>query len=196
MRSRPLRTMGVVALAWALGIGPLAAAPTASDLRFLLAVSAERQIGVTRAYDPQYRKLPYPGGDVSPDTGVCADVVVRAFRGIGVDLQIELHEDMKKAFRAYPQAWGLPGPDPSIDHRRVRNLIVFFKRKGKSLPLHAPFQTGDVVAWKLRNGLYHIGVVSSYRAQSGRPMVVHNIGRGARVEDVLDRFPRIGHYRW
>ena len=120
--------------------------------------------------------------------GVCADVIVRAFRSIGVDLQVAVHEDMQRNFREYPQKWGLRGPDTNIDHRRVPNLMKYFERKGKSTT--DAFKPGDVVAWRLSNGLYHIGIVS------GPDSAVHNIGYGARNEDVLHAWKIIGHYRW
>jgi uncharacterized protein YijF (DUF1287 family) len=154
-----------------------------------LAAAASRQVGVTRIYDPSYVQLRYPGGDVPTERGVCADVIVRAFRGgIGIDLQRELHEDMRAHFRAYPRNWGLSAPDANIDHRRVPNLMTFFERRGKST--RQPFATGDIVAWRLPGGLYHIGIVAD------PPFVVHNIGRGAQREDILFAYPIIGHYRW
>jgi uncharacterized protein len=161
-----------------------------------LAAAAERQVGVTTSYDPSYQRLPYPGGDVPLDRGVCTDVVIRAFRAIGVDLQLQVHEDIRANFRSYPQLWGLRGPDRNIDHRRVPNLMFFFERKGTSIPLEGPYAPGDVVAWRLPSGLLHIGVISRESNGSGRPMVVHNIGAGAQLEDVLDSFDKIGHYRW
>ena len=161
-----------------------------------IAQAAERQVGVTLTYDASYRRLRNPGGDVPLDRGVCSDVVVRSFRAIGVDLQAEVHRDMKGNFRLYPARWGLRAPDPSIDHRRVANLMVFLSRQGRSVPLRSPYLPGDVVAWRLPNGLLHIGVVASGRTASGRPLVVHNIGQGAQAEDVLDAFQKIGHYRW
>lgn len=170
--------------------------PAVASAAAALARAAERQVGVTVLYDPSYRRLAYPGGDVPPDRGVCTDVVIRAFRAIGVDLQAEVHEDMRRSFRAYPRTWGLRRPDANIDHRRVPNLMVFFDRRGKSLSLDAPYDAGDVVAWRLPSGLHHIGIVSREKTASGRPLVVHNIGQGARLEDVLDSFEKIGHYRW
>src|SRR5438128_9694054 len=136
-----------------------------------LAAAAARQVGVTRIYHPSYVQLRYPGGDVPIERGVCADVIVRAFRAVGVDLQRELHEDMGANFRLYPKMWGLAAPDANIDHRRVPNLMTYFERRGKTT--RASFAAGDVVAWRLPGGLYHIGVVSD------PPFVVHNIGRGA-----------------
>jgi uncharacterized protein YijF (DUF1287 family) len=148
------------------------------------------QVGVTRTYDPSYVRLAYPNGDVPMERGVCSDVVIRAFRSAGIDLQVEVHEDMRRNFGKYPQMWGLQAPDRNIDHRRVPNLMKFFERRGKSLPLDGEYKPGDVVAWRLDNGLHHIGVVSRGRK------VVHNIGAGAQNEDVLRAWKIIGHYRW
>lgn len=165
-----------------------------------LAAAARSQVGITTAYDPAYRKLAYPGGDVPLETGVCADVVIRAFRTAGLDLQLLVHEDMTAHFSAYPKKWGLKKPDANIDHRRVPNLMTYFTRAGKAQPLSgnaADYLPGDVVAWDLGNGLTHIGIVAATRSADGRrPAVVHNIGAGAREEDVLFAFRQIGHYRW
>jgi uncharacterized protein len=159
---------------------------------------AKLQVGVTTSYDSSYRKLAYPGGDVPLETGVCSDVVIRAFRGIKVDLQKEVHEDMAQAFDQYPQKWGLKRPDSNIDHRRVPNLMTFFSRKGwtiKQSSKGSDFLAGDVVAWDLGGGITHIGIVSDGHASSGTPLVIHNIGSGAKEEDVLLRYKVIGHYR-
>ena len=153
-----------------------------------LAYAALAQVGVTTIYDSSYVQLHYPGGDVPKNRGVCADVIVRAFREIGVDLQAAVHEDMRDHFAAYPKMWGLSSPDANIDHRRVPNLMKFFNRRGKSVS--GAFEAGDVVAWQLPNGLYHIGIVSA------ADRVVHNIGNGAQNEDVLHAWKIIGHYRW
>ncbi len=158
-------------------------------LNLQLAKAAVEQVGVTTIYDPSYITLRYPGGDLPPERGVCADVIIRAFRGIGVDLQKEVHEDMRAHFALYPRMWGLKKPDANIDHRRVPNLMTFFRRKGKSV--EGGFEAGDIVAWQLPGGLYHIGII----AADGR-LVIHNIGRGAQKEDILHAFPIIGHYRW
>ena len=154
-----------------------------------LADAALAQVGVTTIYDPSYVKLRYRGGDLPKSRGVCSDVVIRAFRAIGIDLQKAVHEDMQRHFDAYPKIWGLRAPDTSIDHRRVPNLMRFFERRGKSKSIGDRYDPGDVVAWRLPNGLYHIGIVTG----SG---VVHNIGYGAKNEDVLRAFRIIGHYRW
>lgn len=154
-------------------------------------------------YDASYVRLDYPMGDVSPDRGVCADVVVRAFRAVGVDLQQALHEDMSAAFSEYPNHWGLARADANIDHRRVPNLETFFMRQGASIPVSSDlsgYAAGDVVTWNLRGAsggwLPHIGVVTNRVAPSGRPLVVHNIGAGPKLEDVLFAWEVTGHYRY
>ena len=165
-----------------------------------VARAARAQVGVTVAYDPAYTRIPFPNGDVPVDRGVCTDVVVRAFRAAGIDLQARVHEDMRAHFAAYPHRWGLSGPDANIDHRRVPNLQRWFERQQRSLPLTraaADYRAGDVVSWRLPNGLDHVGIVSTRRSADGaRPSVVHNIGRGAREEDVLFAWTLTGHYRW
>jgi uncharacterized protein YijF (DUF1287 family) len=133
--------------------------------------------------------------------GVCADVVVRAFRQQGLDLQRLVHEDMARNFSAYPRTWGLRRPDPNIDHRRVLNLETFLRRRGFALRGSfepADFRPGDVVSWRLPGNLPHIGIVSDRKAAdgSGRPLVIHNVGRGAREEDALFAWPQAGHFRW
>lgn len=162
-----------------------------------LARAAARQVGVTLRYDPGYVRLAYPNGDVPIERGVCADVIVRAFRAVGVDLQKEVHEDMRRSFAAYPRNWGLRAPDRNIDHRRVPNLMKYFERRGRAVPAGGAVEPGDVVAWRLPGGLYHIGIAAEERVPgSRRPFMVHNIGSGARKEDVLRAFEIIGHYRW
>lgn len=163
-----------------------------------LAEAARAQIGVTVGYDPAYRGLRYPQGDVPMETGVCTDVVIRAFRAMGVDLQQVVHEDMQRAFPSYPRKWGLKAPDANIDHRRVPNLMTYFQRKGWSVPIGAlatDYRADDVVAWDLGGGVLHIGVVSDHTGADGRPLVVHNIGKGTQEEDILFRYTIIGHYR-
>jgi len=161
---------------------------------------AIEQTTQTTGYDPSYVKLGYPNGDVAPSTGVCADVVVRAFRKAGIDLQKELHEDMSRNFAKYPQKWGARGPDTNIDHRRVPNLMTWFDRQGKAQPITKDakdYLPGDVVSWQLDNGLPHIGMVSKIKVEgSDRYAMVHNIGLGARIEDVLFAWKITGHYRY
>lgn len=194
MRSRRLAPALLLIVATA---GSATAEPATRQSGRLLALAAARQVGVTTVYDPSYVRLAYPAGDVPLDRGVCADVVVRAFREIGVDLQVKVHMDMRRNFRAYPRDWGLTSPDRNIDHRRVPNLMRYFDRRGKQLSLDGAYEPGDVVAWRLPNGLYHIGVVAADRVpQENRRYVVHNIGAGTRKEDVLYAFEIIGHYRW
>ena len=161
---------------------------------------AVSQAGVTTGYDPSYAKIQYPMGDVPMDTGVCSDVLVRAFRKAGVDLQKEVHEDMTRAWAEYPKRWGMSGPDPNIDHRRVLNLMKYFERTGKSVPITDEpddYLPGDIVAWDLGGGTYHIGMVTNMLSETQREcLIVHNIGAGTRVEDVLLNWTIKGHYRF
>ena len=165
-----------------------------------LNASAIEQTTYTKSYDSSYVKLDYPNGDVPKETGVCADVVVRAFRSAGIDLQKELHEDMTRSFAKYPKKWNARKPDSNIDHRRVPNLMTWFNRQGKELPItktDTDYQPGDVVAWELDGGLTHIGLVSKIKVEGAdRCAIVHNIGAGARLEDVLFQWKIIGHYRY
>ena len=163
--------------------------------------SAVEQTKLTKNYDPNYAVIAYPNGDVPMATGVCSDVVIRAFRRADVDLQQEVHEDMQAHFADYPQKWSLKSPDANIDHRRVPNLQTFFKRHGKSLPITeqpSDYQPGDVVAWDLNGkGMTHIGIVSNlYNASSKRYSIIHNIGGGATAEDAVFNWKIIGHYRY
>jgi uncharacterized protein len=160
--------------------------------------AARAQVGVTTGYDGSYRRLAYPGGDVPLHTGVCTDVLVRAYRELGIDLQQRVHEDMRSAFAKYPQNWGLRGPDRNIDHRRVPNLQAYFRRHGSELPVTASagdYRPGDIVSWRLDSGLPHIGIVSD-RSRDGRPLILHNIGGGVREEDMLFDYAVTGRYRY
>jgi uncharacterized protein len=164
-----------------------------------LIAAARGQIGVTLRYDPAYTQLTYPYGDVPRALGVCTDVIIRAYRdGLGIDLQQLVHEDMAADFGTYPKNWGLARPDRNIDHRRVSNLRTFLTRQGAKLPVtHKPndWQPGDIVTSMVGGKLPHIGVVSD-RMLGGRPLVIHNIGRGTREEDILFAHPINGHFRW
>lgn len=163
-----------------------------------LVTAAREQVGVTLSYDPAYRRLSYPNGDVPLNTGVCTDVVIRALRQQGLDLQQAVHQDMRANFRLYPKNWGLSRPDSNIDHRRVPNLMTWFKRQGWALPLGQDaerYRPGDIVTWDLGGGLTHIGIISDRQAGSGVPLVLHNIGRGTQEEDILFSFKITGHYR-
>jgi len=190
-----------------LALGPLGAQPAparasawpADGVRRLVAAAIDQTTRPVR-YDGAYRRIPYPMGDVPADTGVCTDVVIRAYRALGVDLQQRVHEDMRAAFSAYPRAWGMAHPDPNIDHRRVPNLQTFFRRRGASVEASddlSSYAPGDLVTWMLPGNLPHIGVVIDRRSTDGRrPLVVHNIGRGPEIEDTLVTFPITGHYRY
>jgi uncharacterized protein YijF (DUF1287 family) len=174
--------------------------PNASPQLKQFIEAAIEQSKVTTGYDPSYAKIDYPNGDVSSDTGVCSDVVVRAFRKAGIDLQKEVHEDMTRAWSEYPKKWGARGTDTSIDHRRVLNLTNYFDRQGKSQPIttdRADYLPGDVVAWELSDGVEHIGILTNLSSEADQHyLIVHNIGAGARVEDVLLAWKIIGHYRY
>jgi len=162
---------------------------------------AKKQVGVTRGYDGTYRKIAYPNGDVPRETGVCTDVIIRAYRHAGVDLQVLVHEDMKAHFSAYPRIYGLRRPDPNIDHRRVPNQMAFFRRHGKALPIATTgdaaksWHPGDVIYWKLDNGLDHCGIVSDRQGAHGLPLVIHNLSV-AREEDALVAWRITGHFRY
>ena len=177
----------------------LASAAFADNLDVVTA--ARKQVGVTVLYDGAYRTLPYPGGDVPAERGVCTDVIVRALRTArSLDLQRALHEDIVAHRAEYPQQrrWGNAPPDSNIDHRRVPNQMTFFQRQGWSRPTTATPATylpGDIVAWDLGHGILHVGIVSDRLAATGAPLVIHNIGAGAREDDILFRFAIIGHYR-
>ena len=153
-------------------------------------------------YDGSYFSMAYPGGDVPADIGVCTDVLIRAYRTIGVDLQRLVHEDMSEHFGLYPseRIWGMKRPDSNIDHRRVPNLQVFFTRQGQKLPVSEnaeAFQPGDIVTWMLPGNLPHIGIVTDkIDVSSGNPMVVHNIGAGPKLDDMLFDFQISGHFRY
>ena len=192
-----------------LALGVCCAAQTTSSAalsrqaftRRLVAAAIERTHHSVR-YVSEYVRIPYPGGDVPADTGVCTDEIIRSYRAVDVDLQKEVHEDMLQNFAAYPnqRRWRLSHTDSNIDHRRVPNLMVFFQRKGESLPItdrandYAP---GDLVTWDLGGNVPHIGIVVDQKTRgSGRYMVVHNIGEGPKMEDVLFNWKITGHYRY
>jgi len=154
-------------------------------------------------YDPAYKTIPYPNGDVDPKRGVCTDVIIRAYRKIGIDLQKEVHEDMTAHFDQYPKKWGLKAPNSNIDHRRVPNLMKFFSRHGTELVISKnpdDYKPGDIVCWDLGSGILHIGIVTNVKQQglysSGAFMVLHNIGAGQRFEDCLFSWKIIGHYHF
>jgi hypothetical protein len=180
-------------------VRPLAA--NSSPKLKLVIDGAIDQVGKTTSYDPSYQSLEYPNGDVPIETGVCSDVIVRAFRKANIDLQKDVHEDMKDNFSTYPTKWGLKGPDSNIDHRRVPNLETYFERKGKSVRISEDskdFLPGDIVTWAMGDGGQdHVGmVVNVWYKPSQRYLIVHNIGAGTRMEDVLFAWKITGHYRY
>ncbi|MEO1029677.1 MAG: DUF1287 domain-containing protein [Pseudomonadota bacterium] len=158
--------------------------------------AARSQIGVTTSYDGAYQSISYPGGDVPIETGVCIDVVIRAYRAaFGVDFQKLIHEDMRANFSAYPRIWGLTRTDRNIDHRRVPNVETYLKRRGFELPAN-DWKPGDIISMRLGNRLPHIAILSSKRDRQGRPLGVHNIGAGTREEPVLGRFDDERRFRF
>lgn len=185
-----------LAAACALPVARLARAGQITSAGALLG-AARAQIGVTTLYDPAYAQIAYPMGDVPRERGVCCDVVIRALRDAhSADLQQLVHEDMRAHFSRYPTIWGLAATDRNIDHRRVPNLRRYFERRGLELAAGSELRPGDIVTMTVPQNLPHIAVVSDVTGPSGRAMIVHNIGRGAREEDRLGDFPLTGHYRW
>lgn len=182
-------------------VAPELSHPQRQFLDKLVAAAVERTHHTVR-YDPAYVRIPYPDGDVPADTGVCTDEIIRIYRTVGVDLQKEVHEDMLHNFSIYPdhRLWHLDHTDTNIDHRRVPNLMTFFARKGEVLPITAQakdYSPGDLVTWDLGGNVPHIGIVVGRRSpQSGRYMVVHNIGEGPQMEDVLFNWKITGHFRY
>jgi uncharacterized protein YijF (DUF1287 family) len=170
-----------------------------NDAGMRLVSAARTQIGKTVVYDPGYKALTYPNGDLPLDRGVCTDVIVRAFRtGLGMDLQVLVHEDMQRAFKKYPQHWGSTAPDKNIDHRRVENLETYFKRRGWSKTVSnktEDYRPGDLVTCVVSPHLPHIMIVSDKKNTFGRPLIIHNIGAGAQEEDRLFEFKHTGHFR-
>ncbi|RDK87423.1 DUF1287 domain-containing protein [Enterobacillus tribolii] len=160
---------------------------------------AREQIGRTLYYDARYETIGYPNGDVPIERGVCTDVVIRALRHTGEDLQQKIHLDMRANFSRYPALWGLKTTDRNIDHRRVPNIRVYLSRHHQSLPVTRQpenYLPGDIVSWVLPNGRPHIGVVSNEKNFAGTPLIVHNVGRGARQDDMLFTWEITGHYRY
>ncbi len=170
-----------------------------------LVQQAINQTKINVTYVPQYVQIKYPNGDVPSNTGVCTDLVIRSYRGVAIDLQKEVHEDMVKNFKNYPKLWKLKAPDTNIDHRRVPNLMTFFKAKNAELKITkiaSDYKPGDIVTWNLQNknvvsGITHIGIVTNIKSQDGEHyLIAHNIGAGNRLEDMLFDYTIIGHYRY
>ncbi len=188
----------VLALA-AIVLSPNSSSALSQASASALIMAARAQVGVTVIYDPAYIRLAYPGGDVQPDRGVCTDVIIRAMRqALALDLQKLVHDDMRRNFALYPKKWGLKKPDRNIDHRRVPNLQKYFSRHAQQMQLvsdTAAFAPGDIVTCLLPGNLPHIMLISDKKSPAGTPLVIHNIGQGAREEDCLLMFPLTGHYR-
>jgi uncharacterized protein YijF (DUF1287 family) len=192
-----------------LGLGTLSSCRAApepnSPARLFLDSLARAAIERTEhdvTYDPGYVAIDYPNGDVPESTGVCTDVIIRSYRAFGIDLQQLVHEDMAGNFELYPskRIWGLEGTDTNIDHRRVQNLAVFFERHGTSGDVTeepSGYLPGDIVTWQLGNNMHHIGIVAGDMSEdTDNPLVVHNIGRGPKLEDALFSFEILGLYRY
>jgi uncharacterized protein YijF (DUF1287 family) len=177
-------------------VEPFAAAESFSDL----IAAARARTTRHETYDGSYRVIGYPMGDVPNDRGVCTDLIIRAYRALGIDLQVLVHEDIKDHFAVYPQVWGLRKPDRNIDHRRVPNLQKFFERAGAKLRVTTAagdYKPGDLVTWMLPGNLPHIGIISDQKVPgSTRPRVIHNIGAGPVEDDILFAYPITGHYRY
>lgn len=171
-----------------------------SDFYVKLSLAAIELTKSEVEYDPSYFKIPYPNGDIPANKGVCTDVIIRAYRKLGIDLQKEVHEDMRLNFKKYPQKWGLKKTDKNIDHRRVPNLMIFFRRFGivKTITDKSDdYIPGDIVCWDLGGGITHIGIVVNKKSKdSKRYLIVHNIGQGQVIEDCLFEFKIIGHYQY
>lgn len=165
-----------------------------------LAEAAFERTKLNIRYDGSYHRLTYPGGDVPAGIGVCTDVVIRSYRALNIDLQLLVHEDMESEFSAYPTIWQNTKPDHNIDHRRVPNLQTFFTRHGVSVHVSlvgSDYLPGDLVTWNLGRNLPHIGIVAKKKSGDGeRPLIIHNIGSGPRIQDCLFDFKITGHYRY
>lgn len=166
----------------------------------LVLLGARQEVRNRTRYDASYQSIDYPGGDVPSDRGACTDVIIRAFRNAGIDLQRLIHEDMRENFSLYPQKWGLSEPDPNIDHRRVPNQMRFFERYGKTLSTEKEdildqWKWGDIVFWRFPSGQYHVGIVSDRTTINGIPLVIHNAGV-AKEENCLFRWDIIGYFRY
>ncbi len=177
------------------------AEPIANTFQDKLSAAAISIVDPNVVYTPSYVSIKYPNGDVPAKTGVCTDVVIRAYRKLGIDLQKEVHEDLKAHFPQYPnrQKWGLTKPDPNIDHRRVPNLEVFFTRKGQKLTVSdkaKDYKTGEIVTWMINGKLPHIGIITHKKSPDGNPMIVHNVGGGQVLEDCLFNYKIVGHFKY
>jgi uncharacterized protein YijF (DUF1287 family) len=194
------RAAVIAILSCALALSVLAQqSNTRTDFTKKLVAAAVARTKHNVRYEPAYIRIPYPGGDVPSDTGVCTDEIIRIYRTLGIDLQKLVHEDMSRRFSRYPKKWGKKQPDSNIDHRRVPNLATFFEFNGEKLPItrnDADYQPGDIVTWDLGGGVPHIGMVVDQQRVAGRYMIEHNIGAGPKIEDVLFSWEITGHFRY
>lgn len=192
--------LAAVTAAIALLLASPSSAQPRDDFHARLVDAAMERLTHRETYDGSYRSIAYPMGDVPDSVGVCTDLVVRAYRGVGLDLQQLVHEDMRANFDEYPAIWGLRAPDTNIDHRRVPNLQTFFSRHGTVLPVTGngdDYRPGDLVTWMLPGNLPHIGIVADQHSTDGlRRLIVHNIGAGPALDDILFRYTVTGHYRF
>lgn len=197
MMNRRSFVTGGTALAALLCAGPRLAL-AGLDPAARLVAAAEAQIGMTMLYDSSYRHIKYPGGDVALERGVCADVIIRAYRSaFEIDLQQLVHEDMFENFFDYPKNWGLKRPDRHIDHRRVLNLQTFLERQGAALPPEEALMPGDLVTQTIGGRFPHIAIMSDRRTDDGkRLLAIHNISAGVEYGDILPLFPVTGRYRY
>lgn len=190
--------MGKFIVIWAV----IVSLPAIAEQPISLAEAAKERTQYDITYDGSYYQIGYPNGDVASDIGVCTDVIIRSYRKLGVDLQVLVHEDMRDNFSAYPskRIWGLARTDRNVDHRRVPNLQMFFQRHGVEIPISNDghnFKPGDIVTWMLPGNLPHIGIVADdLSTDKRRPLIVHNIGGGVVLEDMLFDYPITGHYRF
>lgn len=194
-----MRTFSFCCFVWFLVALPHVSAAQTTEFALELVLAARERTTHFVLYNGAYRKIAYPMGDVPNNIGVCTDVVIRAYRKLGFDLQQLVHEDMRSHFQLYPAIWGLKKPDTNIDHRRVPNLRVFFSRHGQQLSVSnnaKDYLPGDIVSWELSRGVPHIGIVSNKRSDDGRPWIIHNIGWGPKEEDKLFAYTITGHYRY
>jgi uncharacterized protein YijF (DUF1287 family) len=176
---------------WFLALGFVLAWAGTID-RFIDAARA--QVGKTVTYDPAYVRLKYPGGDIPIDRGVCTDVVVRALRGVGIDMQERIYKHKRAHPALYKGLYYTDRLDPNIDHRRVKNLQAYFAARGYRV--RDAFRPGDIVVWKLPgSNLDHIGICSDRKNRRGEPLIIHNVGRGAQEEDVLRAYTIVDHFR-
>ena len=173
-----------------------------SAFSFDLVNAALERLSHTVKYDGSYQEIPFPWGDVPDNIGVCTDVVIRSYRKLGIDLQERVNADMSIGFNHYPNLakWNRIAPDTNIDHRRVLNLRVFFARNGAAKPITNnanDYWPGDLVTWDIMPGMPHIGIITQKTSKDKkRPLIVHNMGKGPKLEDILFTMKITGHYRY